>query len=214
MNHLSPTLKLLAASALLVGSGASLATITTFTDQAAFMAAVQLPGVDTYLGFSLTSPTPSPIVRSAGPYTYQGMVSTTSFFGAGSSVNPALSTNTASDTITFGSFGPIPVAAAGGNFFISDINGLFITGSVTVTAVDADGPVAVTINNAVATSFRGFVSNGTMTSLTVSAVQPVGAFNWPTVDNLTLGVLAPLVDDVFADGFESIGVAAPYVSTP
>ena len=210
MKHLSPALKLLAAFALLAGSGASLATITTFTDQAAFTAAVHLPGVDTYAGLNAGAPAPSPFVRSAGPYTYQGAASTTTFFIVDNGSGPALSTNTATDTITFSNFGPIPVAAIGGNFYITNISGQVVTGDVAVTATDADGPVAVTVVNGLATSFRGFVSNGVITSLTVKAV----ALNFPTVDNLTLGVLAPPVDDVFADGFESIEVAAPPVPTP
>jgi PEP-CTERM motif-containing protein len=51
---------------------------------------------------------------------------------------------------------------------------------------DSFGVTSHTIINATTSSFIGFVSDGTITSLTVSAVQPAGSFLWPTVDDLRL----------------------------
>ena len=121
MGRLS-TLTRFTAATLMLAAGASQAAITVYTDQAAFLAAVSAPGVDTYLGFSITGSTPSPINRAAGPYNYTGTVTTTSFFGAGTVADPWLSTNTATDTITFNAFPP-EVFAAGGLFFRRNVSG-------------------------------------------------------------------------------------------
>src|SRR5688572_25825170 len=124
-------LRALAMAALLVGSGASQAALTVYTSQAAFLAAVSAPGTDTYTGFSVLNSTPSPMTRSAGSYQYTAAAETSSFFGAGTTGNPWLSTNEAADSIMFNSFTG-GAQAIGGNFFGSDINGIFSSGSVTV----------------------------------------------------------------------------------
>jgi hypothetical protein len=181
--------KPLAAAALLAAAGASQAAITVYTTQASYLAAITSPGVDTYTGFSITGSTPSPITRSAGPYTYTASVSTTSFFGAGTTANPWLSTNTATDSITFNAFSG-GVSAIGGNFFGSDISGLFAAGNVLLVATDSLGATSTqTITGATTSSFLGFVSTGLVTSLVLSAVQPATPL-WPTADNLTLGIAA------------------------
>ncbi len=178
-------LRPIAFAALLGAATASHAVVTVYTSQAAFNAATSAQGVDTFTGLSITGSTPSPITRTAGAYTYTGAVTTTSFFGAGTTADPWLSTNTATDTMTFNTFIG-GVQAVGGNFFGSNISGLFQAGDITVTATDASGTVTQTIVGATTTSFLGFVSTGAMTSLTVASVQPTTGFLWPTVDNLTL----------------------------
>ena len=208
--------KLAFAAAVLTAALASpsQAAITIYTSQAAFLAAVTSPGVDTFTGFSVTSSTPSPIVRTAGSYGYTGTVSTTSFFGAGTTANPWLSTNTATDTMTFSSFTG-GVRAFGGNFFGSDITGAFASGSITLTATDASGTVTQTITGATTSSFLGFVSTGPLLSATVTSVQPAAGFLWPTVDNLTLagaatptpGVPEPATWAMMIVGFGLVGAA-------
>jgi hypothetical protein len=185
--------KPLAAAALLAVAGVSQAAITVFTSQAAFLAATTAPGVDTYTGFSITGSTASPLPpRSAGPYTYTATSfdftanAPSSFFGAGSTANPWLSTNSATDSITFNTFVG-GVQAIGGNFFGSDISGLFSAGDVTLVATDSLGATSTqTIVGATTSSFLGFVSTGSISSLVLSAVQPAATFLWPTADNLTL----------------------------
>lgn len=179
-----------AASVLLGGVGAAQAAITTYTSQAAFNAAVINPGVDGFDGFLITGPTPGPLNRSAGAYGYT--VSTApnnNFFGAGTTGNPWLSTNTASDTIDFALFTGGTVQAAGGNFFGSDINGAFAAGNIIVRATDASGTTTQTIIGATTSSFLGFVSDGPLLSVQVQSVQPTAGFLWPTVDNFTLAVV-------------------------
>ena len=126
-----------------MASAAPQAALVVYNTQASFLAAVSSPGVDTFAGLSITDATASPMLRSAGSYTYTA-TSTTSFFGAGSVANPWLSTNAATDTITFSGFSP-GVNAIGGLFFGSDVSGAFATGTVVLTAmrltrrdVDAD----------------------------------------------------------------------------
>lgn len=185
-----------------LASGAASAGITVYNSQAAFTAAVSSPGVDTYAGFNITGSTPSPVNRSAGAYTYVGRAPGP-FFGAGTTGDPWLSTNTASDTITFDTFAP-GISAIGGLFFGSNINGLFQSGDITVVATDSGGAISTqTITGATTASFLGFVSNGQLVSLTVTAIQPSPTFLWPTVDNLTLAVTS-LPNEIFLDGFEEM----------
>lgn len=201
------TTALLLAGAAFFASTAANATFTVYTNQAAFNAATTAPGVDTYTGFSITGSTPSPITRSAGAYTYTAAVSTTSFFGAGTTANPWLSTNTATDSILFNGF-TSTVTAIGGNFFGTDIDGAFQLGNVTLTAVDANGASTQTIVNAQVSSFLGFVSTGGLSSLTLTSVQPTSGALWPTVDNLTLARTAsvtPVVPEPATWGMMILG---------
>lgn len=192
-------------------SGTAQAAITVYTSQAAYLAAVGASGVDTFDNLSITASTPSPITRTAGAFGYTAAVSTTSFFGAGSTADRWLSTNTATDTITFSAFTG-GVSAFGGLFFGSDIAGAFAPGSITLTATDASGTVTQTITGATTSSFLGFVSTGPLLSATVTSVQPTTGFLWPTVNNLTLaaprvtsGVPEPTTWAMMIVGFGLIG---------
>lgn len=158
---------------------------TVFTSQAAFNAATTASGVDTFTGFSTTGVTPSPIARSAGPYGYFAAAETSTFFGAGTAADPWLSTNTGTDSITFYNFATA-ISAIGANFFGSDISGNFQSGNIALSLTDSFGVTSHTIIGAATSSFVGFVSDGTITSLTVSALQPGIGYLWPTVDDLTL----------------------------
>jgi hypothetical protein len=190
MRFNSSLASLIATSALLAVTAIGIPTANAavvYTSQAAFNAATTAAGVDTYTGFSTVSATSSPITRSAGAYSYTAAVETTNFFGAGTTADPWLSTNTATDSITFFNFGP-SISAIGANFFGSEINGTFKSGDIALSLTDSLGVTFHTIINATTSSFIGFVSDGTITSLTVEAVQPSpgSGFLWPTVDNLTL----------------------------
>lgn len=86
--------------------------------------------------------------------------------------------------MTFSGFSP-SVSAVGGLFFSSNIGGRSLSGDILLTAVDSTGTTSYTIAGATVDSFIGFVSSGTLTSLSVSAVQAASPL-WPTIDNLTL----------------------------
>jgi hypothetical protein len=203
---------IVAISASVLAAASAPAAITVYTSQSAFLAAVGTPGVDTFETLSITSTTQSPITRTAGSYGYTASVSTTSFFGAGTNADHWLSTNTATDTITFGAFTG-GVSALGGFFFGSDINGAFASGSVTLTATDASGTVLQTITGANQGSFLGFVSDGALSLATLSAAQAGSTVLWPTANNLTLAGAAtapaavpePATWAMFIGGFGLIG---------
>ena len=184
-------LKPLALAALLATAGTAQATITVYTTLASFNAATALQGTDTFTGFSIVGSTPSPVTRAAGAYSYTADAGPAgSFFGGGSTANPFLSTNTATDTVSFYGFSA-GVAGLGGNFFGSNVSGLFAAGGVTVSATDASGTVTQTIPSATESSFLGFVSTTGLLSATLISVQPTTGFLWPSVDNLVLATAVP-----------------------
>ena len=182
-------LKPLAIAALLASATASEAAITVVTSLAAFNAATAAQATDTFAGFSIILPTPSPITRTVGPYRYTASVAT-SFFGGGTNADPFFSTLQAEETVTFNAFSA-GVRGIGGNFFASNISGLFTPGSVTLTVTDGSGTVTQTVANATISSFIGFVSDGPMSQMTLAAVQPGSGFVWPSVDNLVLAAAVP-----------------------
>ncbi len=181
----------LAAAGLLAFAGASQAGLVVHTSLASFNAATSAQGTDDFTGFSITGNTPSPITRAAGAYTYRATAAHP-FFGGGTTADPFLSTDIATDSILFNNFTG-PVTAIGGNFFGSNLSGLFALGDIMLTATDNSGSSTQTIVNAAMSSFLGFVSDGTLVSLSVSSVQPAAGFLWPSVDNLVLaaGPAAP-----------------------
>jgi hypothetical protein len=184
-------LKPLALAALLATAGAAQAQITVYTSLAAFNAATANPGTDTFAGLSITGSTPSPLTRSAGAYTYTVDAGPAgNFFGGGSTANPVLSTNTASDTISFSGFSA-GVVGFGGNFFGSNISGLFAAGDMVLTATDSSGTVTRTIVGATESSFLGFVSTTGIISATLASVQPTTGFLWPSADNVVLASAVP-----------------------
>ncbi|HSC64916.1 MAG TPA: PEP-CTERM sorting domain-containing protein [Caldimonas sp.] len=170
---------------LVIASPAAHADITVFTSPATFLAAVTAPGVDTFSDFSTTTVTSSPIARAAGPYTYSAS-SGTGFFGAGTVANPALSTNSDFDAITFFNLSG-GASAIGGNFFGTDLQGNFVASAVILTATDTLGAISTQTFVATPTSFIGFVSTGGIATLVFSTTMP-GNFVFPAVDNLTIAM--------------------------
>ncbi len=195
MRNTSTRLKPLALAALLLGSAAAQAALTVYTSEASFLAAITGEATDSFddltAGANLGS---GPLSRSAGGYTYDVGAGPTSpvLYGAGSASDAWLSTNNATDTVTFTNFGA-GVYAAGAYFFNSNIAGEFLRrGSVTITATDVDGTVTQTKFLPTTGNYFGFVSDTSLLSLTVSS----SVFNpntnvWPTVDDLTLAGAVP-----------------------
>ena len=172
---------------LLAAASSSHAVVTVFDSEATFLAAVTAPGVDTFAGFSTTELTPSPITRSAGAYTYTAS-SPSGFFGAGTPANPALSTESDADAITFSNLSG-GANAIGGLFFGTDARGLFVAASIVLTAMDSLGTMSTESFLASPSSFVGFLSTGTIVSLLVTTAEP-GSFVFATVDNLTIALAA------------------------
>ncbi len=183
------------ATVALLTAGAANATITIYTTLASFNAAVSAPATDTFQNFSITGPTPSPVTRAIGAYSYQAAASTSTFFGAGTNADHWLSTNLATDTIIFSNFTG-GVKGVGGLFFGSDIGGNFASANQIVTATDGSGTVTQTLISPTTSSFLGFVTTGAFTTVTVAAVQGNPDVFWPTVNNLVLGAAgAPAVPE-------------------
>lgn len=190
---------LVAAAAVLLAPVRAHAQISTYTSLAAYLAAVTAPGTDTFSNISVTGATSSPLLRTAGIYSYRASVmpmvgdpSAASFFGAGSAGNPSLSTNNFDDVIVFDQFSST-VRGVGGFFYGTDVFGDFLgNASVTLNAVTTDGfSQSLIFTPSSSTGFYGFVSaSGAFLSLTVAAVQSGEDFVFPTVDDLVLGSAA------------------------
>lgn len=180
----------LLALALGVG-GAAQATVTVYTTQASFLAAVLSPGTDTFDNLTVGSFVASPLTRNAGPYGYTASSSTTGFFIGGSGTDARLSADQFTDTITFRGFGT-GVGAIGGFFFGSDLFGSALTGqTLRFDVTDGNSTLQYTLNAATSASFVGFVSNNAMQSLVLSPVQSTQGNVWATANNLVLAAAVP-----------------------
>jgi hypothetical protein len=196
-------LRTLSLAALLAASGASQAALTFYNNAANFNAAVLLPGVDTFTGFSTSGVTLSPITRTAGAYGYTASTPG-DFYGASTAGNTALSTNIAFDTITFSNFTGSPTAI-GASFYGSNLAGAFLAGTLTLVATDSLGATSIqVITPGSASAFFGFGSNVPIISLTVTATQTASSL-WPTVDNLTLAVPEPGTYAMMLAGLAAVG---------
>lgn len=159
----------------------------TFNDQASFLQAISNPGTDTFNDLPLAFVS-GPLNRTAGSHTYRATV-TNGFYQAGSVSDVWLSTNTATNPIVFNNFSA-NVQGFGGFFFGSDFSGNFLAGhSILISALTSTGNLNLTLNNTTTGTFFGFVTDGSINSVTVQAVQ--NGTVWPTVNNLTLGQTVP-----------------------
>ncbi len=182
--------KPLALAALMAAALPAQAALSFFTSAASFLAAVSATGVDTFEEASAGGSHASPFNRTAGVYNYQA-AATGGFFGSGSGSASALSTDVTGTPITLGSFSA-SIAAIGGNFYATDINGDFFSGSLQVVATDALGAISSQMVNASSLSvdsFIGFLSTSTLVSLVIT---PMLSDRFASVDNLTLGQAAPI----------------------
>jgi PEP-CTERM motif len=176
----------LAVAGLLIGCGSAHAALTVYTSAAEFAAATMKPGVDTFADLSVGGLTTSPISRVAGSYGYSAS-SPGDFFATAANGYPYLSPNLADDPMVFYDF-TSGVRGVAGNFFGSDIDGVYLPGSITVVATDLLGATASYTVDAESSSvggFLGFVSDTSFTSVWVTASQANYAL-WPTLSSLTL----------------------------
>jgi hypothetical protein len=193
-------LKPLCAAALLCAAAAAQADITVYTSEAAFLAAVQAPGVDTYNDLTVM-PYGETLNRSAGAYTYN-VYSATGLYGAGSPGDAWLSNNTGIAPLVFSNFGG-GVSAFGGNFFGSDVFGQYKGGNLILTAIDGTA-LSYGLDNAVATDFLGFVSTAPLLAVTVATDGGLGV--WPTANNVVLAVPEPATYGMLLAGLGFVGL--------
>lgn len=178
-------LKPLCAAAMLCAAAAAQADITVYTSEAAFLAAVTAPGVDTYDDLTTTLYADT-LHRSAGGYTYDAY-SLNGLYGAGGTGGDHwLSNDMRTDPIVFSHFSG-GVRAFGGNFFPSDVFGQFAPGDVTLTADDG-GTLVYNLSNATPTGFLGFISTSALVQVTLGTD---GVHFWPTANNVVLAAPVP-----------------------
>jgi PEP-CTERM motif len=193
-------LKPLCAAALLCAAAAAQAGITVYTNQADFLAAVQVPGVDTYddLRVMLYGET---LNRMAGSYGYD-VYSATGLYGAGGTGGDYwLSNNVSFVPIVFSNFGG-GVSAFGGNFFASDVNGQYTVGNIILTAIDGT-VLTYALGGPAPTDFLGFVSSTPLAAVTLGTDGVPGY--WPTANNVVLAVPEPATYGMLLAGLGFIG---------
>jgi hypothetical protein len=193
-------LKPLCAAALLCAAAAAQADITVYTSQAAFLAAVQAPGIDTYddlrvIGYG------NSLDRTAGAYTYD-VYSAGGLYGAGGAAGDYwLSNNQRINPMVFSNFSD-GVSAFGGNFFASNINGQYTKGNLVLTAIDGT-VLTYNLAGAATSTFLGFVSSAPLAAVTLGND---GGIYWPTANNVVLAVPEPATYGMLLAGLGFVGV--------
>ena len=192
MTRLTSLFRAVAAAALLACAGTSQATVVVYTSEADFLAALSgTVGTDTFDDLVPGTAYGGPLARSAGSLDYSvgAGPSSATIYGAGSSGDAWLSTNFATDAVTFNGFAA-GTYAAGANVFGSDIGGNSIRlTSITVTATDASGTTTETLKRTNTGTFIGFISDSSLDSFSVAAVQGRFRTIWPTVNNFVIAAV-------------------------
>lgn len=163
---------------------AASAGVIFYTSEAAFLAAISSPSVDTFDDLPLNFVS-SPITRTVASYGYEA-AAFGDFYNFGSGSDIFLSTNVAYTDIIFSSFTG-GVFGAGAYFFAADFDGNLIPGTaINVSVTDSSGTYSSSIVATSTTSFLGWVSDLGLLSFSVSVGEaPVNA--WLTVNDLVLG---------------------------
>ncbi len=174
----------LAKFALVIGviGPVSAADFDVYTDKNAFLAALA-PGyyTETFNTLAVNTAIASPIILNSGTNQFQGSSSSAFYNPSPGGGNVWLSTSNASNSINFSLFAGSPTAI-GGYFFLTNINGSEVNG--TINANLNAGAAASSVTTSSSTNFIGFVStnNTSITSLSLST-----SASWVTVNDLLVG---------------------------
>jgi hypothetical protein len=185
---------------------AASAGVIFYTSEAAFLAAISNPGVDTFDDLPLGA-MGSPITRTAGSYGYQAATSVSTFYNIGSGSDIWLSPDFATAVITFSSFTG-GVYGAGAYLFATDEDGglIFIPEiPIYVSVTDSSGTYNSSIVAAPTPVFLGWVSDLGLLSFSVSASQDTGS-PWPTVNDLVLGGNAAAIPEPSTVALSALGL--------
>ncbi len=159
------------------------ALVITYTDRAAFLAALSSSSTDNYNDLT-TGVKPSPLSRTITGYAYNAQASG-NLFSQSSGGSQVLSTSTSQPlTLNFTVGAP---TAVGGYFFNTDVQSNIVNRVITVTA--NPGASAQSVLTSSATNFFGWLDDsGTpFTSLVIHN----DAGSYAAVDDLVLGQAAP-----------------------
>jgi hypothetical protein len=202
------SLKTLSLAVLLCTAAAAQADVLVFTDRTAFLAAVRVPGTDTFNDLAMVQ-IPSPLARTAGAYSYRASALINDFYPAGSGADIWLATNAAADTITFSNFSS-GLRAFGGNFFGSDAFGAFSPGrTMVLTATDGTTTRTVNLYDTTTSTFLGFVSSNPLTSVMLRPQGLPGVVYWATANDVILAAVPePQTYGMLLGGLALIGFAA------
>lgn len=185
---------LLCAIALAVVSLTSQAASTVYASSAAFLAQVA-PGAYTESFDALANPAPGAVPFAGGAYAYSAFAPGDIYL-AGGFLGTSLPDEALTITFTSGN-----VSALGADFYVTDIADTLQAVSVTVTL--SDGTVETFTPTSAADSYRGFVSDVAIASLTVSGP---GVSLYAGLDNMTVG-MATVVPEPASWLLMGVGVA-------
>jgi hypothetical protein len=195
------TARALALATLLGCSLSAQAEIKFYNSQAAYMAAISAPAVDRFNDLPFWAQGDTYLDRNLGDHSYTawsvaGPSQNSALYSAGTEDDAWLSTDKATDYLTFGYFSE-KVYGIGGFFFGTDESGAYKPGqSILLNVLDIDGTEEfVTVSNTTPGSFYGFVSTSPLDAFQISAVQPNGEYSWVAANDLTLGNIAAAVPE-------------------
>lgn len=188
--------QLLSAFALTALCAAAQAGTTTYANAASFMTQVAA-GAYTEAFTGLASPAGStPAVFSGAGFSYSASSSDGIYLEGG-----FLGTNQIDQALTINFTGG-NVTAVGGNFFTTNLSDEFQAVSVAVTL--SDGTTVSFTPASMADSYRGFVSDMAITSLSISAP---GQSLYASLDNFTVGTAISAVPEPASWMLAGLGLA-------
>jgi len=168
--------------------------VVVYTSQAAYGAALGTSvASDNFSDLTPGAALAGPLARLAGGtgYTARAVLAlpdpgAEDFFPIAPAGNTALSSNFSTASMVFDQFSQ-SVRGISGLFFSSDELGSLLAGTLDLVLFDQDGGFNYNLASGSAPSFLGFISNGSFSSFSLSAVQPSdGSFRFAAVDDLGL----------------------------
>jgi len=187
--------RLLSAAVLLALAAPAFAATTTYTSSATFLAQVKAGSyTETFTG--LGNPPAGAAPFSAGGFAYT-ISAPGDLYASGDFLGTSLPDEALTITFTSGN-----VTAVGSNFFAVNLSDVFQPVSLTLTL--SDGTVTTFTPSSVLDSYRGFTSDLTITSLTISGP---GTSLYAGVDNLTVGVMVSNVPEPGSWALMGLGLA-------
>lgn len=199
---MKPVIQSLSAAVLAVISSASFASTTTYTSSALFLSQVA-GGAYTENFDGMGNPPTGAVAFSSGGFGYSAFAPSDIYLAGG-----FLGASQIDEALTI-SFTTGNVKAVGANFFATNISDEFQAVSLTLLLSDA---TTVTFTpSSISDSYRGFVSDGFITSLTISGP---GASLYAGLDNLTVGTTpsGTTVPEPTSVLLAGLGLAAAFVS--